>query len=53
MLNVDVVTLFDPALVDELRRIEEQCESCLTRLTGEENTDTHVASSTTLAMDQN
>ena len=53
MLNVDVVTLFDPALVDELRHIEEQCESCLTRLADKENASMQVASPTTSAVEQN
>lgn len=51
MLNVDVVTLFDPVLVDELRHIEEQCESCLTSLTKRETDSIPASSSTTPAME--
>lgn len=32
LLNIDVVTLFDPHLTDKLRQTTEQCENCLQRM---------------------
>lgn len=32
MLNVDVVTMFNPEMMDMLNQTVEQCENCIKRL---------------------
>lgn len=32
LLNVDIVSQFDPAVVQELSGLVEECEACITRI---------------------